>query len=109
MHDQIFIRLLTFDVSINSKKYKNIFDSSNMFGMRSMNMQHTSPLESGHCRYCFCFCFCCLISLFFYFYPAVSAAAAAAGMQKVIAGMDRGVEGMRVGGSREIAIPAALG
>ncbi|CAN0075871.1 unnamed protein product [Pylaiella littoralis] len=31
------------------------------------------------------------------------------GMQKVIAGMDRGVEGMRVGGSREIAIPAALG
>ncbi|CAM9856878.1 unnamed protein product [Scytosiphon promiscuus] len=31
------------------------------------------------------------------------------GMQSVITGMDRGVEGMRVGGSREIAIPAALG
>eukprot|EP00903_Cladosiphon_okamuranus_P018106 g16663.t1 len=31
------------------------------------------------------------------------------GMKKVIVGMDRGVEGMRVGGSREIAIPAALG
>eukprot|EP00904_Undaria_pinnatifida_P006720 jgi/Undpi1/3178/HiC_scaffold_15.g06552.m1 len=30
------------------------------------------------------------------------------GMRSVIAGMDRGVEGMRVGGSREIAIPAAL-
>ncbi|CAN0536736.1 unnamed protein product [Ectocarpus sp. 12 AP-2014] len=31
------------------------------------------------------------------------------GMKNVIAGMDRGVEGMRVGGSREISIPAALG
>lgn len=31
------------------------------------------------------------------------------GMQNVIVGMDRGVEGMRIGGSREIAIPAALG
>ncbi|CAM9587443.1 unnamed protein product [Ectocarpus fasciculatus] len=31
------------------------------------------------------------------------------GMKNVIVGMDRGVEGMRVGGSREISIPAALG
>ncbi|CAM9900675.1 unnamed protein product, partial [Sphacelaria rigidula] len=31
------------------------------------------------------------------------------GMGNVIVGMDRGVEGMRVGGSREIAIPSALG
>ncbi|CAN0330678.1 unnamed protein product, partial [Laminaria digitata] len=30
------------------------------------------------------------------------------GMRSVIVGMDRGVEGMRVGGSREISIPAAL-
>ena len=39
---------------------------------------------------------------------ATAAAASPSGMRSVIAGMDRGVEGMRMGGSREIAIPAAL-
>lgn len=48
-------------------------------------------------------------SFVFFLAPAAATAVVAAGMQSVIVGMDRGVEGMRVGGSREIAIPAALG
>ena len=57
--------------------------------------------------------------LFFFFFslvmlplplppPPLPPLSASTGMRSVIAGMDRGVEGMRVGGSREIAIPAAL-